>query len=52
VLKRCHGLLLRELQCSDMGDCVRRGCSGFSHEIVCLRCACRPASSGGGAAPA
>ncbi|PNH00266.1 hypothetical protein TSOC_013916 [Tetrabaena socialis] len=50
VLLRCRGLLLRELQCSDMGDFVRRGCDGFAHEIVCLRCACKPSSSGGGAA--
>lgn len=48
VLRGCSGLVLRELQCSDMGDCVRRRCERFSHEIVCLRCACKPMSGGGG----
>ncbi|KAG2452340.1 hypothetical protein HYH02_003364 [Chlamydomonas schloesseri] len=48
VLRGCAGLVLRELQCSDMGDCVRRRCERFSHEIVCLRCACKPLSGGGG----
>ncbi|KAG2497104.1 hypothetical protein HYH03_004695 [Edaphochlamys debaryana] len=47
VLRDCSGLLLRELQCGSMGDFERRRCEGFSHEIVCLRCACKPSGSGG-----
>ncbi len=43
VLRNCRALVLRELQCSGMGDFVRRGCPGFEHHIVCLRCACKPA---------
>ncbi|KXZ47308.1 hypothetical protein GPECTOR_36g33 [Gonium pectorale] len=50
VLRNCEGLLLRELQCSNMGDCVRRRCPNFVHEIVCLRCACKPRSSSAGSA--
>ncbi|GIL64556.1 hypothetical protein Vafri_18454 [Volvox africanus] len=45
VLRNCNALTLRELQCTDMGDFVRRGCSNFVHEIVCLRCACKPMSN-------
>lgn len=43
VLRNCRALVLRELQCSGMGDFVRRSCPGFEHHIVCLRCACKPA---------
>ncbi|GLC35450.1 hypothetical protein PLESTB_000205800 [Pleodorina starrii] len=48
VLRDCPGLVLRELQCTNMGDFVRRGCPNFAHEIVCLRCACKPMMSSSG----
>lgn len=42
VIRDCDNLHIKELGSGAMGDLLRRNCRHFTHEVVCLRCACQP----------